>query len=579
MRATGRLHAWPTAFFMAEICTSLRVKSDEIAILRQQMFGELHRILQKQIISGRIGSNSIRDSIGSQTELSSRCRAALALSKDSRQFLLLGQPDTSDLSISDKRLIAERLKTSKRSEAFCQSLVGRIINEIKGGNYNFDKPRIFAKGKTTGVKTVFGLSEIKKLSREQRKNYRPIFQHSLRDCVTLSWLERRLSEAFDLNLSDCSYAFRRKLVRKGSKSAKKNSDKDIKLPLGCRQCPEKNFRCQINKTMAEKQGLENNITARLALKNVQKWLPSNPWIYKGDIKRFFDSIPHAILISKVMDRVDTPTTIFFLKRYLESAADAICSFDDNHRSDRGILHGSSVSGVLSNIFLDRIDKSISSLGGRYLRYVDDIILMSSSRENLEKCQKAMQLLLEENHLSLNTSPEKQTWACLSNGVLEGQNFKIGFDYLGYNFSTLENKTLISIRSSSIKKFKSRIQEHSKRAQRRKRPNTDSDSIKGKQIRELVVEFNKSLGYTLKSHGDVKEYSFNVHRGWPGFFLGTLQNENVRKQLRDLERYMRDTIRFALLGDVAREQSAEEVKEFNCKLYNLGLQPMPLGRWK
>jgi len=564
---------------MSEISTRLSLESDEIAEIRQQMFGELHRIFQKQIIIGRIGNESIRDSTGTQADLGSRCRVALALASDSKPVILSSQSGLAESSLIEKRSLFEQLKATRRSEAFCQCVVGRIINDLKRGGYNFDRPRAFPKGKTSGVKMIFGVSKIKQLNDDQRKSYRPIFQHSLRDRVTLSWLERRLSEAFDPNLSDCSYAFRKKLARKRLKSTELSKSKEIKLPVLCRRCPERNLRCQIYKIMAERQGLSNHITAGLALNNVQKWLPSNPWIYKGDIKRFFDSISHSILLSKVQDRVENPTVVFLLKKYLESAVDAIRLYDSAHRGGRGVLHGSSVSGILSNIFLDRIDKSISSLGGRYLRYVDDIIIMSPSKELLEKSQKAMQLLLEENYLNLNTSRDKQTWACMLNGGANQVALKQYFEYLGYSFAQSGEKVVIKIRPSSIAKFKGRLQEHAKHAQRRKMQNPDSDTVKEKQIRELVVEFNKSMGYTWKSEGDSKVYKFDVFRGWPGFFLGTLQNAYVRKQLKDLERYMRDTIRFAVLGETANAQSAQEVLEFNIQLSQRGLQPMPLGRWK
>lgn len=400
---------------MAELQTRLRLDTDEIAGLRRDLFGELHRILQKGILEGRRHPNGDPVSGTRDRMAGSRCQAALALSHNSRPSVGLDLAGAGVDSPSSRRLLQVRARDLATAESFCRAVVGRIINPLKAGDLAFDPPNLFAKGKNPGLHPVRGPGNVARMPKSLRGQYRPIFQHGLRDRVILGWLERRLTEAFDPHFSDCSYAFRRRLSRRRTKGGTTPGTGTESVPAPCRNCPERLGRCDIQRIVSERSVMENHITARLALRNVMRWIPENPWIYRGDIRKFFDSIPHSTLIAKVGERVGDPVVQFLLVRYLEAATRAMRTFEGSHPSGRGILHGSAVSGILSNIFLDGIDKSMGTHRIRYLRYVDDILVMAPSRGKLEANQSTIHSLLVENSSSSTSAQENRPGPVLIHG--------------------------------------------------------------------------------------------------------------------------------------------------------------------
>lgn len=114
------------------------------------------------------------------------------------------------------------------------------------------------------------------------------------------------------------------------------------------------------------------------------------FMLKCDISRFFLSINHKILKKKVRRRIKDP-------KALKIVFDIIDSYSS------GIGIGSMTSQVLAIFYLNDLDHFIKEklkIKG-YIRYQDDFLLFSESREYLEYCLKEIKKFLEKEKLTLN----------------------------------------------------------------------------------------------------------------------------------------------------------------------------------
>ena len=167
---------------------------------------------------------------------------------------------------------------------------------------------------------------------------------------------------------------------------------------------------------------------------------------KCDIKKFFDTIDHDILLTILKRRIKDEDTIWLLKQI-------ISSFSSNHSLlgiEKGVPIGNLTSQLFANTYLNGFDQFIKNdlKVKYYLRYTDDFLIISESKEYLEKLlPKIVSFLGEE--LSLKIHQEKTKIQKTSQGI----------DFLGYvvfnKYKIVRTKTKRRI----SKKFKSRINEY------------------------------------------------------------------------------------------------------------------------
>ncbi len=89
---------------------------------------------------------------------------------------------------------------------------------------------------------------------------------------------------------------------------------------------------------------------------------------------------------------------------------------------KGISRGCSLSPLIGAFFLHELDKGFEKDGLFYVRYMDDILILTKTRW---KCRRAVKQLNQAfNHLKLEKHPDKTYIGKIENG----------FDFLGYHFS-------------------------------------------------------------------------------------------------------------------------------------------------
>lgn len=134
---------------------------------------------------------------------------------------------------------------------------------------------------------------------------------------------------------------------------------------------------------------------------------------KCDVRKFFASVNHDILLALLTRRIDDRKTIELLENI-------IGSFSVGDR--RGIPLGNLTSQLFANVYLHELDRYVKgSLREKcYLRYCDDFIILSESRKRLSYTIQNIDGFLNKT-LALSLHPNKvfiRTW-------------EQGIDYLGY----------------------------------------------------------------------------------------------------------------------------------------------------
>ena len=132
-------------------------------------------------------------------------------------------------------------------------------------------------------------------------------------------------------------------------------------------------------------------------------------IFRCDIRKFFASIDHQILIEIVKDYISDPDIIHLL-------VEIIGSFESTRRGV-GLPLGNLTSQLLVNIYVNRFDQFVKhTLKARYyIRYADDFVILSQDKQWLEELLvKIAEFLSRELKLSLH--PDKVSIHTLGSGV-------------------------------------------------------------------------------------------------------------------------------------------------------------------
>ena len=137
------------------------------------------------------------------------------------------------------------------------------------------------------------------------------------------------------------------------------------------------------------------------------------WAIKMDIKKFFDSVDHEILIGLLGERIVD-------KQLMKLLEQVVGSF--SHTSGTGMPLGNLTSQLFANVYMDLLDKYIKhKLKVKdYMRYADDFIVLSPNSNELLGYLVEINIFLKTN-LKLHVHPNKVVLRKLSQGV----------DFVGY----------------------------------------------------------------------------------------------------------------------------------------------------
>lgn len=137
------------------------------------------------------------------------------------------------------------------------------------------------------------------------------------------------------------------------------------------------------------------------------------YYYKFDVTKFFYRIDHEILMDICRKKIDDPRTVDLLGYYINNDAvpfgmpldaNQLTITEEQMLYDLGIPIGGGLSHMLGNMYLDPLDQFCKRVLGikRYIRYMDDIIILDNDKERLKGYGRRMTQFLEERlHLNFN----------------------------------------------------------------------------------------------------------------------------------------------------------------------------------
>jgi RNA-directed DNA polymerase len=120
-------------------------------------------------------------------------------------------------------------------------------------------------------------------------------------------------------------------------------------------------------------GFRPNRSAHGALKQVQADIKAGYRIAVDlDLAKFFDNVPHDILMARVARKVGDKRLLALIGRYLRAGVMVGESFQP---SELGTPQGGPLSPLLANILLDDLDRELERRGHRFARYADDVLVL------------------------------------------------------------------------------------------------------------------------------------------------------------------------------------------------------------
>jgi len=219
-------------------------------------------------------------------------------------------------------------------------------------------------------------------------------------------------------------------------------------------------------------GFRPGRSQHMAVRQAQSYIKDGGrWVVDLDLEKFFDRVNHDRLMSRLGSRIRDKRVLKLIGRFLRSGvmSEGLCE-----ATEEGTPQGGPLSPLLSNIVLDELDKELEKRGLQFVRFADDCVIYVKSKRAGDRVKDSITRFINRK-LKLKVNETKS-------GVIQPGYSK----YLGFGFTHHKAAPKIRIHSASLKRFRRRVRELTKRT-------------RGRSISSIITELNEYL------------------RGWWGYF--------------------------------------------------------------
>ena len=173
----------------------------------------------------------------------------------------------------------------------------------------------------------------------------------------------------------------------------------------------------------------------------------NGYILQIDIRKFFESIDHQTLREMIHKRIKEPKEIMDLIDYI---------IDTSSDSDVGLNLGAECPQIFAVYYLSGIDSYVKTVRGMkyYGRYMDDIFIISESKDELKSILEDIKYRLGDIKLEIN---ERKTHIT---------TLKHGFTFMQIKYSVQDGRIIKRPTRSKIARERRRLKKYKKKLEQR-----------------------------------------------------------------------------------------------------------------
>lgn len=209
----------------------------------------------------------------------------------------------------------------------------------------------------------------------------------------------------------------------------------------------RSFSCRIN--YGAHKGVDD---LGMAARKISKNMTRSCYILKCDIKKFFDSVDHKILLSTIKKKIKDTDAMRLIEIIVSSYKVTARERERESKcvAAKGIPIGNLTSQIFANIYMNEFDQFIKHnlKVKNYFRYTDDFAIVSDNRNYLEELLPKINEFLKIK-LDLQLHPNKVSISSLYQGI----------DFLGYIIFPKHRLMRSKTKHRIVKKMKFKIEQY------------------------------------------------------------------------------------------------------------------------